>query len=494
MIRRLNRRGWSAGIATVLGAAVAATAGRPLVAVGAAVAIAVLLCTSLTAKVLIYFAALPLVGFAVIHVPGAHAKLAIGALAMLPLVQLAAERLLRRRRRLLPPDPLVYGVVAFGAIVVASSFTPVARSLQLGVTQTRVYLVPMSLFVVGLAFFSGGDRNVRWFLKLNVVMGGVAGAYMLWQLVVGFPPAEVLYFGGRLGRVIGEKKLFSTFPGPEAFGFAAAYFTLACIVARNARIWPRATLVVGVVSALGTLTSGARIAMVALAVALPLVVIPGLRERGAAWTSLRVLAAGAAGFVLLASAVLLTPVASSRNQVLAASNGVQAQIQKFALLKEGTADPDLGDRIARAHHFGSFIVSHPIGAGTGVVTLVSIDPNQPPPSVTIPAYLLANPYLFAHDSAIFSMGAELGLVGLALYVVLLVAAAARAHVRRKLSDDPLHRAVLALTTATAVLILVIDLTNEAFRLPEVAAYVWFLLAAPVALPQPGRSPTAATAL
>ena len=98
----------------------------------------------------------------------------------------------------------------------------------------------------------------------------------------------------------------------------------------------------------------------------------------------------------------------------------------------------------------------------------------------LPPYILNEPWIFQHDSYWESQAVEISLFGLVLLVILLVGGITYGMEAWRANSDPTIKALLALAAAAGLLTLVLNLTNEAFRTPEAAGYIWFLLSAPIA--------------
>jgi hypothetical protein len=318
---------------------------------------------------------------------------------------------------------------------------------------------------------------VRGLLRVGVVIALVIGAYMLVQLLAGFSPAERTFFAGRTIRVIAEKKLFSTFTAPDVYGYVTVVLLLVSLTARALNVWPRLATLAAVLSLIGTVTCGVRMA-VASAVVAGLTLLVQHRRLGLSRVfATRGLIVGLAAVAVLFMAVVVTP-AQERTQTYAAGNAVHSAVIRLALLKHGRADPDVSSRIDRLSKFGSYIVRHPEGSGPGVVGLVAVPdalaaPRTGPP---LPQYLLDAPYLFHHDFNYVAVGAELGLLGLVVFVLAMLVALLSGLRGGRRATDPVSRAMCALGASTAVLALLYNLTNEAFRAPAVATWTWVIFA------------------
>jgi hypothetical protein len=467
------------------GALLALPSTQRLAIVAAAAGIVFLVATSIEQKILLYFVTLPLVRWAEIHLPG------IGPVANLPdvialvlLVHLAFA-FLTRRAQMPAGHPYVLLVGGYIAIVLVQSWNPVITPTGEGLPGARVYLEPLVLFFGGLATLANRDFVRRW-LKVVVATALVSGVWMLRQFLFGFSASELEVQREQAIRTIAEQKLFSTLGSPAIYGFVAGFFVLLCLVARSVGVWPRLATAGASLAALGVLVSGLRISLVGTVVAVALLVVVLTRGPSRRFAT-RAIIVGGAGALVLGVLVWVTP-AGDRDATFEAANPAEAAVLKLALLKEGSADEDVAGRLRRFGLFLDFITEHPEGAGPGLVKLVDArvvrDPDTPVPP--LPQYILDEPWIFQHDFYYFTVGVELGLVPLLLFLVLLVGIVAMSLQVRRRTEDQLVRGLLLASAAVATLALVQNLTNESFRTPQVAGYVWFLAAAPVLWSGRGR--------
>src|SRR5438067_9121227 len=157
-----------------------------------------------------------------------------------------------------------------------------------------------------------------------MIVALVVGLYVVIQLVNGFSPQEKTYFSANGPLIVREHRLTGTFLGPEGLGYVGAYFTMLGVVERASGVWRRFALLVVPLSALGTVASGARIFVAALAVAGSLLLVQLIRQRIEPKAAARVLLVGVVGAVALTAAVLASP--TNRQDVVTASNAVQSQV------------------------------------------------------------------------------------------------------------------------------------------------------------------------
>jgi hypothetical protein len=441
---------------------------------------------SLQAKVVAYLAVLTLVGFVKIRLPHTSVQVLPNVIAIVALAHLAYQVL--TRRLLLPiRSRLAIGVAFFAVAALLQSFNPILRAVGLSPSEGGVYLFPMLLFALGVWFFSS-PANGRLLLQAVLVLAIIASAVMLEQLLFGFSSADRKYYALAGHRVLGERKLIGTYGGPDSYAFASAFFTLAALAARSCGVWPRVSLSVVVLGALGTITSGVRAGLLGLSLAVMVFLIMELADPQRRAAAVRSLAVASVLAVALGALVFASP-ARTRNETLTANNGLQSSVRRLALFKQGTSDADVSNRLARMGEFNSFIARHPLGAGPGIVKVRTalISGGQEgllgSPPTGLPAYLTPT-FLYQHDYEYVSMGAELGLAPLALFYLLVLAGGRDAVILRKRTDSPVLRALLALTTGTTVLVATVTLTNESFRGPQVAGIFWLMLAVPVAVRYP----------
>lgn len=470
--------------AAALGAATVAI--EPAAGLVLAVGVPFLLLTSLPSKVTAYFAVLPLVWWLQVRMPGTSVRGVPDVIALAIALQLAWEfamgriRLPLRRR-------FVLACGFFALFVIVQAANPVIAATGAGFSGARVYLEPFVLFLAGLVVL-GRPGAVERFFKVVVATALAVGAVMLRQLLFGFSGDEVAHQSESQIRTIAESKLFSTLPGPAVFGFVTAAFVVLCVLAFTAGIWPRLALVGAGTSAIGALASGVRMSAFALVVALALLALLLLRDPQARTVGVRLTVLGLAALMAVGTIVALTPV-GERDDTFEAANALDAAVLKFALLKEGTGDEDVAGRMERLGLFVSYLAEHPGGAGPGLVSLVDAqtvrDPNTEVPP--LPAHILREPWIFQHDFYYVALGVELGLVPLLLFLVLLLGGIGLAVASTWSHDDRRTRAVLDGAACVTLLALVYVFTNESFRTPQVAGYVWFLLAAPVALSRGSRT-------
>ena len=467
-----------------VGGAVAAL--DPTAALAVAVAVPFLALTSLPTKVLTYFGVLPLVWWLQIRLPSSPVRGVPSGIAVTIALHLAWE-LVTGRARLPLHRPFVMAVCAFGLMAGVQVFNPVIVPTGAGLAGARVYLEPLILFFAGLVVLPR-PHTVERFLRVVVVTSIVVGVVLLRQALLGLSTHEIAFQARDQIRTVAEQKLFSTLPGPAVLGFVAAAFMLLCLLARSSGIMPRLALTGAALSGVGVIACGVRMSLVAALVAGALTLLLLIRDPTAQSLGVRtsLLALGAA--VVLAAVVAAAPV-GQREDTFEAATPFNAAVVKLALLKAGTADVDVAARIDHFGRFRDYVLHHPLGAGPGLVTLVDAstvrDPDVARPP--LPNYILDEHWIFQHNSYYAALGVELGLVPLVLFTGLLIAGAVLAVRRRWWYDDRRTRAVLDATAAVAILTLLYGITNESFRFPQVSAYVWFLLAAPVVFSGPTRS-------
>jgi hypothetical protein len=466
------------------GAALVAGSGRVALVAGAVGGLAFLTLTSFRTKVLTYFALLPFVFWMESELSVPNARLLPALIAYAAAAHLVWE-MATHRARLTIDRVLVMAIGLYVAFIIVQCLNPIALDNGVSFTGARIYLEPMLLFLIGLHYFRG-DEDAQRFLRLVVVTGLLVGLYMLKQLVFGFSASEIAAHSDRFSRVIPEQKLFSTFANPDSFGFASAFFTLAALSARRTGWRPLLCSVVAALSALGVLTSGSRISLVALLVAGALLLLLQLQDPVTRLFSARLAAFAVAAVVAIGALVIVTP-AGNRNDTIRAANPAEAAIKRLALLKQGTTDEDFASRADRLSKFVDYMTAQPLGAGPGVVGLVSgatiLKPTQTE-QPKLPFYLSSATWAFQHDFYYVAVGIELGLVPLLLFIGLLISGLVMSVRAWRRSRDPGCRAVLVLAASALVLVLIQNATNESFRAPQVAGYIWFLLAAPVAFGLP----------
>ncbi len=508
MSNRLGRRGASALAGTVIGVlSGVVVAGSPSTALAIAFAAPVLLLTSLRTKVLGALFVLPLIGWLIIQIPGSATRAIPGAILFVILGHLAWDWVFARVRLPIGRRYVVLALLFAGAVFV-QIWNPIILAVGGGLTGGRSYLAPFCMFLAGLAVMRG-KVDARAVLKTLVVSSLVVNAYMLKQLIGGLDSAETKYWSSSIVGIISEHKLFSTFVSPDSYGFMAAVFVIACLAARHAGVWPRISLLGALLSVLGVLVCGIRIVLAGLVVGGVAYLVAQFRSRQSSWSALRFLLIAGATLLVLLIAVIATPV-QPRYAVGVGHNPVATAVNKLALFKQGTADPDLESRIVRAKEFFAYIDRHPWGAGPGITTALSqstltIDQpaaltqsptgtgtasSRPPP---LPAYMLDAPWIFKRDYFYFDLAVELGLLPLILFVLLLVRGATLAfrEARSRVSEPEIH-SLLCLAGAGILIALVVNLTNEMLRLAETASFLWFFMAMPIALAVPaGRRSVAA---
>jgi len=475
----VHRARSAAGGALIGLVAAALVAVDPRLGLAAAAGVPVMLLTSIETKVVLYFVFLPLVGWLKVRFPATSVQGVPDLLALALLVHIGWAMLVRRLRLPVGELPVLLALL-FAVTVVVQSQNPIIGATGEGIPGARVYLEPFVLFLAGLAVWRRPGFVDRW-LRVVVGTATIVGLYGLKQLLLGFDASERAFQQESALRTLAEKKLFSTLPSPDGFGFVAAAFVIICVLAHQRGVLPRLSLVAAALCAIGVVGCGVRIALIGLVPALAITV---LLLGGEART--RRLAFGAGGLLVavgigLGSLVAVTP-ATERDDSFDTANALEAAVVKLALLREGTDDEDYQGRSERLADFAAYITRHPLGAGPGLVKLVDanteLDPNVERPP--LPEHILREPWIFQHDFYYFAVGVELGLAPLLLLVMLLLMGAAMAVDAVRHAVDPAVRVALVAAAAVPVLALVYNLTNEAFRTPQVAGYVWFLLALPVA--------------
>lgn len=475
---------WIVLIGGVCGLAAALLAARTFVGVMTAIMVPFAIMTSLRTKVLAYFVVLPLIGWVKYRFPTTSVQGVPDLVALTMLLQLAWELVIGRRRFPIL-HPYVLLVFGYMTIIVIMSQAPLVATRGVGIPGARVFLEPMILFLVGVIFLRDDPRNIRLFLRVGVVTAIIVGVFMLRQLIFGFTPTEIAFqFGRNNARLIGEQRLFSTLSGPAVFGFVTAMFTLHCMCAWVLGEWRRLAAIGAAISGIGILASGTRIALFGSLPAILLFLGMMAVEPAGRRFARRVLIGGAIGAVVLGLVVAATPV-QERNAAFDADNAIESTVVKLAQLKAGTEDEDLAGRISRFKRFATFMGRKPLGSGAGLVSLITPEQiavesgfRQPP---NVPAYIRNETWIFQHDFYYFAVGAELGLAPLVLYIFLLALGAGLGFSAWQANRDPARRIFSALAASVVVLVMVHNLTNESFRTHQVAGYVWFFLAAPVAL-------------
>ena len=456
---------------------------RPLVAIAVAGAVPFLLLTSLRTKVLVYFTVLPLIGAVKYQLPDTEVQGAPDLVALTILIHLGWE-LVTGKVRLPIQHPFVAVVVLFATTVVVQSQAPLVASRGVGIPGARIYLEPLILFLAGVVVLRQ-PGTARLFIRVALVTGAVVGLYMLKQLIFGFSPAELAFQEERQNiRLIAEQRLFSTLNGPAVFGFASGAFTIIGLMARAMGVWPRTALAVASVSMLGVVASGTRIVLIALvpafAVTVGLLVIDRRTRRFASG----VLTVGLCTAMALIALLVITPTPQTRDETFGSPNALVASIEKLALLKQGSADEDWAARVDRASRFIDYIGRRPWGSGAGFTLIV--DETAPPQPGTfrfrtdLPRYIEGEEWVFRRDFYYFALGVELGFVPFALFVFILLSGLALSLDAWRTTRKRTPRLMLVLSSGVIALTLVHNLANESFRAPQVAGYVWFMLAVPVA--------------
>lgn len=478
---------WAVGAGVVA----AVLAQDPKVGLAAAVAVPFALLTSMRTKVAAYFLLLPVVGFAKVRLPATPIQALPEAIAVLLVLQLIWDSL-TTGAEIVARRAYAFFVALFAVLVIVQARNPIVVAGGVSGNGLRVYLPTLVMFFVGSRFFATPDA-ARLFLKIGVATALVTGLYTLKQLAFGFDSAERTFFtAGASIQTLGEKKLFSTFSSPDGYAFASVLFVLVCLAARSAGVWPRMATLGAALSVIGALASGIRIALVALVLGSALVLWLELRDPRTRLLGLRMSLVATTGVVILTAAVVAAP-APARRVGLVHTNPVAAAVNKLALLKRVTGEQDVQSRIQRIHMFIGFIDRHPLGEGTGVVSLVNQrETAAGKPQRPTPAFLANAPFLFQGDFNFMSVGAELGYPGLLLLILLLLVGARLGVLAWHRVDDTTERALLTVAAAAPILALVVNLTNSSFRTPEVAGYVWFLIGASVAYLSRERARRAAT--
>ena len=462
-------------------------------------ALAVMFLTSLRTKAMAAIPALSLVGWLTVHYPGSVVRALPDAIILIVLAHFLWD-LVTARLSLPWNRPYVVLVLLFAAAAAIQAGNPIIRSVGGGSTGARSYLVPIGMFLIGLAVMRTGV-DARSLLKALVVTTVLVDAYLIKQLAMGFDHAERAYWASSGAGVLDEHKLFSTLVSPDTYSLVAAVLTLACLAAYSGGVWRRVSLPAGAVSALGTLVSGIRIGAAALFLALVVFLLAKLYERSTARFAVIGLVLLATVAVVLGAAVAATPV-EPRYSIGPTHNAITAPVAKLAILKEGTADEDINSRLTRARQFWSYILRHPWGAGPEVINALNqasltnagsaalLPGGGAPPAVSappphLPRYMLDEPWIFEHDYFYIDLGVELGVIPLMLFIILLLVGVVLAlDCARSRAVEPEVHSILCLSAGGIVVAIVCDLTNEAFRTPEAAALVWFLMALPIAYALP----------
>jgi len=473
----------------------------PTLLLAGAAATLLMVTTSLRTKAMMAMPALLLVGWLVVHHQSSTMRAVPDAIVFLVLAHFVWE-LVTNQIRISWTRPYVVLVLMFAAAVLIQTWNPIIRAVGGASTGARSYLAPMSMFLIGLAVMRTAS-DARALLKVLVATTVVVDGYMLKQLVLGFDAAERRYWSNSSAGVLTEHKLFSTLVSPDDYGLIAAVLAIACLAAHSARIWPRLSLLAGLVSMLGAAASGVRINLVALLAAASVYLLAQLSYRDTGRFALGALVVGAAALLVLGMSVAATA-PQPRYAIGVNHNPLATEVAKLALLKQGTADADIASRVVRARDFLSYMVHHPWGAGPSVIDALNqssltnagaaalipgggAPPPQASPPPRLPTYMIDQPWIFQHDYFFIDAGVELGAIPLLLFVtILLVGFVLAFEAVRSRAAEPEVRALLGLSGAAAVALLIANLTNEAFRTVEVAGPLWFLLAMPVAfaLPRP----------
>ena len=475
--------GWQLVLGGGVGLLVGVLSGRPFLAVLGAAGIPYALVTSLRTKIVGYFVMLPLVGGLRFQFADSPMEAIPGLMAVAVLVHLTLL-VLTNRIRLPIRHPLAMLAFAYALIAAAQAFTPLAREFGVGFAGARSFLEPFVFFLAGLVFW--GDRDApRLFFRLSVIVALVVGLIMLRQLVFGFSAAEVAFQGRRLNfSIVNEQKLFSTFTGPSLYAFVTTMLTIICLAARYAGETPkRLTVLAGMLGAVGIVASGVRVALVGAVVAIPMMLFLIGTSPGGRRYARRAGAVVLCVAIALGAIIAVTPV-QERRAANEAGNPVSAAIIKLALFKAGTGDEDVNVRQQRVGQFTNYMRRHPWGAGAGAVAIV-VDAGAPQAGALrleprLPPLLRNETWIFKAEFYYFSVGVELGLIALILFIAILLGGVFFSLGERAVERDRARRMVLCVAASTIVFAMIHNVSNEAFRVPQMSSYVWFLLSVPVA--------------
>jgi len=378
-----------------------------------------------------------------------------------------------------PARGLTALVVAYGGLAVVQAFNPALPSVTLGLRGARLFVEPLLLFFVGVEV-ARRPELLRRVLTTVAVVGGVVALYAIRQALVGFDPTEAAWYRRSFAVSYREQRVFGTMAGATVLGHHMAL--VACLgLARAIQRGPWWPAWGGLAAVCGwvALLTGQRGVLLAfgagIAVVLGLALSRPETRHGAARAGQAVTVVAA----LVVALAVATPVQDRRLASAEGTSAFQAARIKLAQLKAGGDERSLALRVQRVGEMVDAVGTVPLGAGTGLHLLVDRqrvartsvlgasglgDETYEPPVAPIPGELYW-----------YTVGTELGVVGLGLLVGLLlfgIVTAGGVAVRLR---DP-ERALVGLVAAGYLTVVVVDSGSvDAMTSDQVASYAWLLL-------------------
>jgi hypothetical protein len=373
----------------------------------------------------------------------------------------ALVRAMRSTRRLALP-PLGALVVAFSAVVVIELANPASRGLVAGVAGLRQHLEFVPLFFLGYAFLRL-ETHIRTLLFLLVVCAAAGGVVSYMQSTL--TPQELAGWGpGYHDRILGNGAF--TGAGRLAFGaastsvrpfglgsdagagaFAAALALPALIaLAMGSSTRVRLALIpLSVGIGLAVATSGSRAAVVAVAVSIAAFGLLAAASKNA----LRAVMGLALGAALVFTVF----------QHLGPSNSSTQRAQSIAPTK--FASTFATERGASVAQFGGLARDHPFGVGVGTVG----------PAASV---LRGKRAELNSETQWNYLVVEVGLAGLAIYLLLNIRLVWLSFTRIRRIKDRLLRLQLAALAAPLVGLLVAGFAGPTTASVPGAPYFWLV--------------------
>lgn len=433
-------------------------------------------------RLTVYLLFLPFLTYFQIHLPSKEWTLVPTALVLLTAV--VAIGLPTRQdpdRPNRPATGLTIVVLIYMGLAGAEAFNPYLPSLTLGVRGARLVIEPMLLYFIGAEVARRPELTGR-VVKLLIGTGAVVAAYGVKQALFGFDHQEVRYYIANFQVVtLHEQRVFSTMAGATVFGTYMGVIAFLCIgLIINARRRSLALVVLVAVCGVDMMVTGQRGVIVAAVAGIVVVAAMALVRRSTRRRGVRMAQALTVLVAVLVGLIVITPVQPRNTLLKQNESAFQAARLKLALLKDPSKDSSVANRAHRMQQLGSALEKVPLGAGAGLNLLVGGSakasnqdllgasgyggPGYHPPVPPIPGELYW-----------YTVGSELGLPGLALFVALLLfglAASVGVGVRH---PDPRKSAIAFCSAGFMTLVMVDSFTVDSMTAVQVASYFWLFL-------------------
>ncbi len=378
-------------------------------------------------------------------------------------------------------------IVLLAGWIVAASFNPNVETRVEAVRNARVLLEPMLVYVCFVGVLRNSEK-VRFFLKW--VLGTLALS-QLWGLKVAFfgyfffEEEYLGYTGQRI--VVAESRNIGTMPDPQSWSMVSAALGIVCFILlleRHSARWRWFLLPLLPIAGMNVVSSGQRMAVIAVAAAVPVVLFT---ELGSRVTRVRALAS--VGIVI---AVALTvwhwiPDEGDSRRGLGMQNPIQAARQKLSSLKHPEDDHAVEERVESSSDTIDAVIHNPVGGGMGVLNIAGFDASVGAGLNSVDLSLETargrnRISVQPGDYLYINWMAETGMPGLILLCMLFLSVTGWCLWAYIMVRKPLHRVLTLSGFAWSVALILNSITNGAFYAFGTSTTFYMFLAFAVCLP------------